>query len=85
MNYFDEVFSPQDMDDHDLCFRVREKLGKHVGCYWIDYESDSLWGGTREAGQTKQWLLDSNRKNCEIVLDRHAESIKNKIIDNRKC
>lgn len=85
MNYFDESFSPQDMDDHDLCFRMREKLGKSVGCYWIDYESDSFWGGTREAGQTKQWLLDSNRKNCKIVLDRHAESIKNKIIDDRKC
>lgn len=85
MSYFDEEFAPQDMDDHDLCFRMREKIGKNVGCYWIDYESDSLWGGTREAGQTKQWLLDSNRKNCKIVLDRHAESIKTKIIDDRKC
>ena len=23
LNYFDEAFSPQDMDDHDLMFRMR--------------------------------------------------------------
>lgn len=85
MNYFDEEFAPQDMDDHDLCFRMRKKIGKSVGCYWIDYESDAFWGGTREGGQTKQWLLNANRKNSKIVLDRHMESIKIKIIDDRKC
>ena len=27
MDYLDEAFSPQDMDDHDLMFRMRKKLG----------------------------------------------------------
>lgn len=85
MNFFDEKFAPQDMDDHDLCFRVKKEIGKVVGCYWINYESDIFWGGTRENGQTKPWLLTANRKNCEIVYERHQDLIKNKIIDNRKC
>ena len=48
LNYFDEAFSPQDMDEHDLMFRMRKKLGKVCGCYWIDFVSDPSWGGTRK-------------------------------------
>lgn len=85
MNYFDEAFAPLDMDDHDLCFRMMEKLGKVVGCYWIDYISDLNWGGTRENGKAAQWALKANQKNSKIVYDRHKDKIVNKIIDSRKC
>lgn len=83
MNYLDEAFAPLDMDDHDLCFRMMEKIGKVVGCYWIDYISDLNWGGTRVNGKAAQWALKSNQKNSKIVYDRHKEKIVNKIIENR--
>jgi glycosyltransferase involved in cell wall biosynthesis len=85
LNYFDELFAPQDMDDHDLCFRMSEKLNKVVGCYWINFESDINWGGTRVNGQTSQWLLKSNQKNTKIIFERHKDKIKNKLIENRLC
>lgn len=73
VGYLDESFSPQDMDDHDLHYRVQKELGKITGLYWIDYISEDSWGGTRENGKTHQWMLDSNHKNQKIVYDRHHE------------
>jgi len=73
LGYFDEIFSPQDMDDHDLHYRVKKKLGKVTGLYWIDYISEDSWGGTRESGEVGQWLLNSNHKNQKIIYDRHKE------------
>ena len=73
LGYFDEIFSPQDMDDHDLHYRAKKILGKITGLYWIDYICDNQWGGTRENGITKQWMLDSNHKNQKIILERHHE------------
>ena len=84
MGYFDEAFSPQDMDDHDLHYRVKKQLGKVTGLYWIDFISDNIWGGTREEGLPKQWLLDSNHKNQKIIYDRHFDYIKEGNIENRK-
>lgn len=75
MGYFDEVFSPQDMDDHDLHYRVKKELGKVTGLYWIDYISDLHWGGSRENGKTRQWALDTNHKNQKIVYDRHYSNL----------
>jgi len=85
LGFFDEAFAPLDMDDHDLCFRMFEKLNKVVGCYWIDYISEPSWGGTRVNGQTADWQLLSNQKNTRIVFERHNNKIKNKIIENRVC
>ena len=48
LNYFDEEFAPQQLDDHDLMFRMRKKLKKVCGCYWIDFESDPSWGASRK-------------------------------------
>jgi glycosyltransferase involved in cell wall biosynthesis len=84
MGYFDEIFSPQDMDDHDLHYRVKKELGKVTGLYWIDYISEDSWGGTRENGKTKQWMLDSNHKNSKIIYNRHRFIMGNKTIENRK-
>lgn len=78
VGYLDESFSPQDMDDHDLHYRVKKILGKVTGLYWIDYICDNQWGGTRENGITKQWMLDSNHKNQKIVRERHYELLNNK-------
>ena len=75
MNYLDEIFEPQDMDDHDLCYRTLKTLGLRAGCYWIDYESQDSWGGTRASGTTSPWLLKANHKNTKIVWSRHRDLI----------
>jgi len=85
LGYFDEIFEPQDMDDHDLHYRAKKELGKVTGLYWIDFISDINWGGTRDNGETKQWMLDSNHKNQKIILERHPEFLNNKgSIESRK-
>lgn len=75
LDYLDEEFSPQDMDDHDLMYRMHKKLGKVCGCYWIDYESKDEWGGTRISGSPASWLLKANHKNMKLFYDRHKDLI----------
>ena len=85
MNYLDEEFTPLDMDDHDLMYRMHKELGKVCGCYWIDYESRDEWGGTRVSGSPAPWLLKANHKNTKIFYNRHKDLIESKgIIENRK-
>jgi glycosyltransferase involved in cell wall biosynthesis len=86
LNYLDEAFAPQDMDDHDLCYRAYKELGKVVGAYWIDYESEDSWGGTRvETGSPASWLLKAHHKNTKIFYDRHKDLINTRrIIENRE-
>ena len=73
LNYLDEEFSPQDMDDHDLMYRMHKELGKVCGCYWIDFETKDEWGGTRIDGSPASWLLKSNQKNAKIFYSRHKD------------
>lgn len=76
LNYFDEIFAPQDQDDADLCYRAFKELGKVVGAYWIDYESDNSWGSTRPDGRNPApWLLRAHHKNTRIVFNRHKDII----------
>ena len=84
LNYFDEVFEPQDMDDHDLCYRAFKELGKVVGAYWIDYVSDDAWGGTRMTGGPAPWLLKAQHKNTKIFYERHKDLINTRrMVENR--
>lgn len=71
MGYFDEAFSPQDMDDHDLMYRTYKELKKVCGCYWIDFVSQDSWGGTRVSGQPAPWLYKAHHKNTKIFYSRH--------------
>lgn len=75
LNYLDEEFSPQDMDDHDLMYRMHKELNKVCGCYWIDFESKDEWGGTRVSGSPAPWLLKANHKNMKIFYERHKNLI----------
>ena len=85
MDYLDEIFSPLDMDDHDLCYRVKKRLNKVVGCYWIDFISDFAWGGTRENGQFKPWFYEANQKNTKLLWERHSDIMTtSRKIENRK-
>jgi len=75
VNYLDEYFAPQDMDDHDLSYRVYKQTGLMAGCYWLDIISEHSWGGTRVNGGPAPWLLKSQHKNMKIVWNRHKELI----------
>lgn len=75
VNYLDESFAPQDMDDHDLCYRVYKQTGLMAGCFWLDIISEPSWGGTRKNGGPASWLLKSQHKNMKIVWNRHKELI----------
>lgn len=84
LGYFDEAFYPLEMDDHDLCFRMHQKLGKCVGSYWIDWYSEPQFGGTRdELGNTKSWVLEAHYKNTKLFYERHHQAIKSQKIENR--
>ena len=85
LNYFDEAFAPQDMDDHDLCYRAYKELGKVVGAYLIDYQSDNSWGGTRVSGQPAPWLFKAQHKNTKLFYERHKDLINNRrLIEHRE-
>jgi hypothetical protein len=73
LNYLDEIYSPQEMDDHDLSYRAFRDYGKVSGCYWIDYESDYSWGGTRASGDVAKWLYKANHKNMRILYNRYFD------------
>jgi glycosyltransferase involved in cell wall biosynthesis len=75
LNYLDENYSPQELDDHDLCYRAFEQYGKVAGCYWIDYITDYSWGGTRKTGSIGSWLYEANHKNMRMMYNRHRELI----------
>lgn len=81
-NYFDEEFYPADMDDHDLMYRMYKKLGKIVGCYWINFLEDPTWGGTRDkvTGQPRRWILKSNQKNTKLFYERHKDILNDRRI-----
>lgn len=84
---FDEAFCPQDMDDHDLAYRVRKATGLRCGCYPIGFLSDQNWGGTRENGSPKKWFLKANQKNTKLFWERHCDFIQkfgSKQNENRK-
>jgi len=82
MGGFDELFCPQDMDDHDFCYRTFKKTGMKCGCYPIDFLSRDEWGGTRINGFPASWLLQANQKNVKIVWERHMDLIEDKLIPN---
>lgn len=84
LNYFDEIFAPLDLDEHDLHYRAKKELGKVTGVFWIEYLSDLSWGGTRKEGHTAQWHLDANHKNSKILLERHGDILNERKKESRK-
>ncbi len=73
----DETFAPQNMDDHDLCYRAYEQFGWVAGAYWIDYINPSEWASTRtdDPFLTPRWLYKAHHKNTKIVWSRHKDLI----------
>jgi len=82
VGYLDEIYSPQDQDDADLCYRVYQKHGKVAGCYPTNFISDLSWGGSRPDGSNQAaWSLKAHHKNTRILYNRHKNAIHNINID----
>jgi glycosyltransferase involved in cell wall biosynthesis len=77
LSYFDEIFAPQNMDDHDLSCRAYKQHGWVSGVYWIDYINPPEWSSTRtdDPFLTPQWLYKAHHKNTKIVWNRHKDLI----------
>ena len=52
LNYLDEIYCPQNFDDHDICMRAWLNYGWVSGSYWIKWTSREEWGASRKS-QTK--------------------------------
>ena len=89
LNYLDEAYAPQQLDDHDLMFRMRKELGKVCGCYWIDFTSDPSWGASRKDttgfSEANPANAASHHKNSKIFYDRYSSVFNEyRIIEDRE-
>jgi len=71
LNYFDESFWPQNMDDHDIGFRAWKEHGWVSGSYWIKWYSEEDWGGTRQDKEKYPWFERHNAINHQKIIERH--------------
>ncbi len=89
LNYLDEAYAPQQLDDHDLMFRMRKELGKVCGCYWIDFTSDPSWGASRKEttgfSEANPANAASHHKNSKLFYDRYSSVLDQyRIIEDRE-
>ncbi len=89
LNYMDEAYAPQQLDDHDLMFRMRKQLGKVCGCYWIDFTSEPAWGASRKEttgfSEANPVNAASHHKNSKIFYERYKDVFNEyKIIEDRE-
>ena len=81
LNYLDEEYSPQDLDDADLCYRAYKQFGMKCGVFWIDFISKLEWGGTRNKNNPNKlphkWLLEANFKNSKLITERYSDMLMN--------
>ena len=89
LNYLDEAYAPQQLDDHDLMFRMRKELGKVCGCYWIDFTSDPSWGASRKEctgfSEANPANAASHHKNSKLFYDRYSSVFNEyRIIEDRE-
>ncbi len=82
LNYFDASFV-QDLDDHDLMYRMHKELNKVCGFVNIDVDRDVMRGGTRENGKTKPWLFELYHRNSIKLIRRHGDIMGRRKIENR--
>lgn len=73
LNYLDEAFAPQFLDDHDLCHRAYQDGRWLSGAYWVNFRSDLAWGGTRK-GNT-EFFNQAWAKNAAIMISRHRDAL----------
>jgi glycosyltransferase involved in cell wall biosynthesis len=75
LNYLDESYWPQNLDDHDICLRAWTKYGWTSGSYWIKWTSREEWGGTRKNQEKYLWFEEFNALNKERLFKNHYDYI----------
>lgn len=74
LNFFDEIYAPFIWDDHDICYRAKEK-GWVCGSYSINFISEKQWGTTRSNPKSHSIWKASNEKNQKIFYERYYERL----------
>ena len=81
LDYLDEDYSPQELDDADLCYRAYKQFKMKCGVFWVDFISKLEWGGTRDKNCPNRlphkWLLEANFKNSKLIVKRHFDMLTN--------
>lgn len=72
LNYLDEIYAPQGLDDHDLCHRAYQK-GWLSCSYWIDFQHEPWWGTTRKT--SGEIIAKAWEKNAQILMARHHDAL----------
>lgn len=72
LNYFDEAFSPSDLDDADLSMRAWLERNLRVGAFSIDYISRSNWGKARSKDST-MYAGSHIPRNAARLKERYSE------------
>jgi glycosyltransferase involved in cell wall biosynthesis len=74
LNYLDEVYAPQGMDDMDICMRAYE-VGWVSGVYAMPAFFEPAWGTTRNNPVSADIVSKAWIKNESILLGRHRAAI----------
>tara|TARA_Y100000310_G_scaffold293621_1_gene323347 strand:- start:9918 stop:10769 length:852 start_codon:yes stop_codon:yes gene_type:complete len=77
LGYFDEAYAPQNMDDHDLCYRAYKEHKWVAGIYWVDFMNDPEWSATKthDSSRVPSWLYRVHHKNTRLCFARHRDVI----------
>ncbi len=71
LNFFDEIFSPFELDDIDLCCRAYKKYGLLSGANPIFYYE--LNGSKKYNISSQKESIRSIKKNTKILIERHLD------------
>jgi len=83
LNYFDEIFWPQNMDDHDICFRAWKNYNWVSGSFWIKWNSKEEWGGMRQDKKKYIWFEKCNENNKKILMERYFDLLQSNAKHNQ--
>jgi glycosyltransferase involved in cell wall biosynthesis len=73
LNYMDEIFAPQNLDDVDIGMRGYLEYGWLCGAYACEYISEYYWGTSRKNMNSWKIFEESNAKNHKIMLERYKD------------
>lgn len=73
LNYMDEIYMPQNLDEVDIGIRGYLQHGWLVGAYVTGYQSEPQWGISRKDKTSNRIFYESNEKNHKILLDKYID------------
>ena len=73
LNYMDESYAPQNLDEVDIGIRGYINHGWFVGAYAADYISELEWGTSRKNLDSAKIFYTSNEKNHNFLLNKYRK------------